>query len=119
MRFTRGLPHGRAALAGPVKNPRACEYSVHPTLNCGSAESALGTIGVMLSGINTLKTPPKNAQAASHPAMIASSVWLNASHTNWRTPTFVDTSIMLLRPIHRQLIRANCGPFHTASHFRY
>ncbi|WP_415624453.1 hypothetical protein [Mycobacterium xenopi] len=36
----------------------------------------------MLSGINTLKTPPKNCQAASQPATIASSVWLNVSHTN-------------------------------------
>jgi len=36
----------------------------------------------MLSGINTLNTPSKNRQAASQPTMIASSVWLNVSHTN-------------------------------------
>ncbi|WP_261876615.1 hypothetical protein [Mycobacterium marinum] len=36
----------------------------------------------MLSGINTLNTPPKIPQAASQPARIASRVWLNVSHTN-------------------------------------
>ena len=36
----------------------------------------------MLSGIRTLKTPPKNRHAASQPSMSASSVWENVNHTN-------------------------------------
>jgi len=39
-------------------------------------------IGLMLSGISTRKMPPKKAQAASQPAITASSVWRKVSHTN-------------------------------------
>ena len=76
------LSHGWATRAGSVTNPRAWAYSNQPTLNCGLSESALGTTGVILSGISTLNTPPKNRHAASQPAMIASSVWENVNHTN-------------------------------------
>jgi hypothetical protein len=36
----------------------------------------------MLSGISTRKTPPKKPHAASQPAIIASSICENDSHTN-------------------------------------
>jgi hypothetical protein len=45
--------------------------------------SAFATIGFMLSGMMTLKTPPKNAHAASQPAITASSVSEYVSHMNW------------------------------------
>jgi hypothetical protein len=44
--------------------------------------SASATIAAALSGTSTLNTPPKNTQAASHPAMTAARVWVNDSHTN-------------------------------------
>ncbi len=34
------------------------------------------------SGMSTLNTPPKNAHAASQPAITASRVWAKVSHTN-------------------------------------
>jgi hypothetical protein len=40
------------------------------------------TTGVRLSGINTLKTPPNQAQAASQPAITVLSVWVKDSQTN-------------------------------------
>jgi hypothetical protein len=36
--------------------------------------SAFATTGLMLSGTITRKTPPKNSEASSHPAMTSSSV---------------------------------------------
>jgi hypothetical protein len=44
--------------------------------------SAAATIAEALSGTRTANTPPKNAQAASDPAMTAARVWVNDSHTN-------------------------------------
>ena len=43
--------------------------------------SALSTTVAMLSGITTLNTPPKKAQAASKPAMTASVLWRKLSQT--------------------------------------
>jgi hypothetical protein len=51
-------------------------------VNRGLTASAAATIAEALSGTRTLNTPPKNPQAASHPAMNAASVWVNDSHTN-------------------------------------
>ena len=48
----------------------------------GFTASASATIGEALSEMITLNTPPKNAQAASHLAMNAASVWLNDKCTN-------------------------------------
>ena len=44
--------------------------------------SALVTTGLRLSGISTLKQPPKKPQAASQPAITAVSVWAWVNHTN-------------------------------------
>jgi hypothetical protein len=51
-------------------------------VNRGFTASASATIGEALSGTSTLNTPPKNAHAASHPAISVPSVWENDSQTN-------------------------------------
>jgi len=51
-------------------------------LNRGANGSDLSTIAFMLSGITTANTPPKNAQAASQPAITSSVVCRNVNHTN-------------------------------------
>jgi hypothetical protein len=54
-------------------------------VNRGLTASAPATIAEALSGMSTWNTPPKNAHAASHPAMNAASVWVKLSQTNmWR-----------------------------------
>jgi hypothetical protein len=68
------LSHGFRTLAASMANPRDWEYSKNASVNRGSVASASTTIGDMLSGITTLKTPPKNTHAASNPAMVASIV---------------------------------------------
>jgi hypothetical protein len=50
-------------------------------LNRGSVAPARSTIVAMLSGTTTAKTPPKNTQAASQPAITAAVVCRNVSHT--------------------------------------
>jgi len=44
-------------------------------LNRGLTASAWVTTALRLSGIKTLKMPPKKSQAASQPAIIATRVW--------------------------------------------
>jgi hypothetical protein len=51
-------------------------------VNRGLTASASATIAEALSGTSTWNTPPKNTQAASHPAVTAARVWVNDSHTN-------------------------------------
>jgi hypothetical protein len=65
-----------------VTNPRAWLYSSQPTVNLGLTELVWATTVLMLSGIRTLKTPPKNLHAASQPSMTAANVWENVNHTN-------------------------------------
>ena len=62
-------------------------------LNTGSVLSALVTTEDMLSGIATANTPPKNNQAASHPAITTSVVCVNDMNTNvCREYTAVNTN---------------------------
>src|SRR5581483_1026875 len=85
VRSTRGLSVGVRTLAASMTNPRAWEYSAKASVKRGSYAPASMTIGDMLSGMTTLKTPAKNAQAASKPSMTASVVWRNVNHTKqWR-----------------------------------
>ena len=43
------------------------------------------TMADMLSGITVRNTPPKNAQAASQPSIVAAVVWVKVNHTKqWR-----------------------------------
>ena len=53
----------------------AAAFPGYPVLNRGLTASASVTTGLRLSGTRTLNTPPKNAQAASAPAMTAARVW--------------------------------------------
>ena len=57
-----------------MTNPLAWAYSSHSRVSRGLTASAFATTGLMLSGTTTRKTPPKNAQASSQPAMTSSSV---------------------------------------------
>ena len=74
MRSTRGLSRGLRMRVGSTANPRAWAYSRKASLSFGSVASALSTMAFMLSGITTANTPPKNAQAASNPAITSASV---------------------------------------------
>ena len=58
-----------------MTKPRDCAYSKKMSLNRGAVFSASMTIDLMLSGMTTGKTPPKNPQAASKPLMTSSVVW--------------------------------------------
>ncbi len=78
---TRGLSCGEATLAGSTARPRACAYSSHSRFHRGSSRSALVTTGVRLSLTSTGNTPPKNAHAASQPAITAAVVWENVRNT--------------------------------------
>jgi len=81
-----------------VTNPRAWAYSSHSRVSRGLTASALATTGLILSGTTTAKTPPKNVQAASHPAMTSSSVSENVRYTNmYREKQAVNTSACSLR----------------------
>ena len=71
---TLGLSRGCLTRAGSVTKPRAWAYSSHSRVSRGLTASAFATTGLMLSGTTTRNTPPKNAQASSHPAMTSSSV---------------------------------------------
>ena len=75
LRSTRGLSLGWRTRAGSTTNPRVCAYSTKAWFNRGSSASASSTIASVLSGISTRNTPPKNAHAASQPAITASVVW--------------------------------------------
>ena len=68
IRSTRGLSVGWRTRAGSTTNPRSWAYSANARLSRGSSGLALSTIAAMLSGMMTLKIPPKNAHAASQPA---------------------------------------------------
>ncbi len=60
--------------------------------------SAFATTGLILSGTTTRKTPEKNAQASSQPAMTSSSVIENVRYTNmYREKHAVNTSARSLR----------------------
>jgi hypothetical protein len=81
VRSTLGLSVGVRTRAGSTTKPLAWAYSMNAWLNLGSSLSAVVTALDMLSGMTTLKTPPKNDQAASKPAMTVSAVWEKLSHT--------------------------------------
>jgi hypothetical protein len=78
---TNALSQGRRTRAGSIRNPRAWAYSTNAWLKRGSVASASSTTVAMLSGMTTANTPPKNAHAASKPAITASVVCRNVSHT--------------------------------------
>ena len=62
----------------------------------------------MLSGISVLKTPPKNAQAASQPAITASVVCWNVNHTKQcrlKTAVKINVCTTRLRPAAGSKIR--------------
>jgi hypothetical protein len=80
-RSTRGLSVGFLTLAGSMRKPRSWAYSTKAWLKLGSRLSALTTMLDMLSGMTTLKTPPKKPQAASKPEMTTSVVWRKPSCT--------------------------------------
>ncbi len=80
-RSTLGLSAGRRTRAGSITKPLACAYSAKARLRRGSVGCARSTIGAMLSGMTALNTPPKNAHAASHPAMTAGRSWRKVSQT--------------------------------------
>ena len=82
IRSTRGLSAGWRTRAGSTTNPRAWAYSANARFSRGSSGCARSTIAAMLSGMTTLKTPPKNAHAASNPAITAARSWRKVSHTN-------------------------------------
>ena len=73
-RSTLGLSCGERTLAGSILNPRAWAYSTKAWLKRGSSGSAPSTTAERLSGISVPNTPPKNAHAASQPAITASVV---------------------------------------------
>ena len=75
IRSTRGLSCGDRTLAGSIRNPRSWAYSANAALIRGSVGCARSTIADMLSGMMILKMPPKNAHAASHPAITAGRSW--------------------------------------------
>jgi hypothetical protein len=74
---TLPLSCGERTLAGSAVIPRAWAYSSHSRFHRGSSRSAPSTTGFRLSGMRTGKTPPKNSQAASQPAITASVVCRN------------------------------------------
>ncbi len=81
-----------------MTNPRAWAYSSHSRVSRGFTASAFATTGLMLSGTTTRKTPEKNSQASSHPAMTSSSVIENVRYTNmYREKQAVNTSARSLR----------------------
>jgi hypothetical protein len=64
--------------------------------------SAAATMVDMLSGMSTRKQPPKNAHAASHPAMTASNVWEKVNHTNMcreQTAVKINAWVTRRRPV--------------------
>jgi hypothetical protein len=80
-RSTRGLSCGDRILAGSIRKPRSWAYSANARFSRGSVGCARSTTGDMLSGIMILKTPPKNAHAASDPAITAGKSWRKDSQT--------------------------------------
>jgi hypothetical protein len=64
-----------------TRKPRSWAYSTKAALRRGSVGLALSTMSVMLSGITTAKIQPKKTHAASKPARMSASVWVNVSHT--------------------------------------
>jgi hypothetical protein len=52
----------------------------------GASGSAVATMAWVLSGIRTLKTPPKKAHAASHASMARAVVSSNVGYTNRSRP---------------------------------
>ena len=95
---TLGLSRGCLTRAGSVTKPRAWAYSSHSRVSRGVTASAFATTGLMLSGTRTRKTPPKNSQASSQPAMTSSSVIENVRYTNrYREKHAVNTSACSLR----------------------
>ena len=80
-RSTRGLSCGERTRAGSITNPRAWAYSTNAWFNRGSSASARSTIAFRLSGITVANTPPKNAHAASNPAITSPTVWRSVNHT--------------------------------------
>jgi len=86
------LSRGWRTRAASIRNPRACAYSRKASFSLGPRGSLLSTIALQLSGITTLNTPPKNAQAASKPSITAGRAWEKVSHTNmWRDSAAVNT----------------------------
>ncbi len=95
---TRPLSWGDRTLAGSTTRPRACAYSSHSRFHRGSSRSALSTTGLRLSATSTLNMPPKNAHAASQPAITAAVVCENVKNTKqYRDSTAVNTSACSFR----------------------
>ncbi len=83
--FDAGLSWGERTRAASIANPRAWAYSTNAWFNLGSSGFAPSTMADMLSGITVRNTPPKNAQAASQPSIVAAVVWVKVNHTKqWR-----------------------------------
>ena len=95
---TLPLSCGERTLAGSTTRPRACAYSSHSRFHRGSSRSALSTTGLRLSATRTVNMPPKNAHAASQPAITAAVVCENVRYTKqYRETTAVNTSPCSLR----------------------
>ena len=95
---TRPLSCGDRTLAGSTTRPRACAYSSHSRFHRGSSRSAFSTTGLRLSGTSTANMPPKNAHAASQPAITAAVVCENVRYTKqYRDNTAVNTSACSFR----------------------
>jgi len=74
------LSFGDRTRAGSITKPRDWAYSKKAALKRGATASAVSTMASMLSGMTTANTP-KNAHAASKPAITAAVVWRWLSHT--------------------------------------
>jgi hypothetical protein len=73
-------------------------YSSHSRFHRGSNRSAASTTGLRLSGTRTPNMPPKNAQAASQPAITAAVVCEKVKNTKqYRDTTAVNTSACSFR----------------------
>jgi hypothetical protein len=67
---------GERLLVGSMWKPRLWAYSRKARFSLGASGSAWSTIALVLSGMITLNTPPKNSQAASQASMAVSVVSL-------------------------------------------
>src|SRR6266568_3694012 len=73
-----GAPDARVV---SMRKPRAWAYSRKASTITGAMGSACATIALVLSGMRTLKTPPKKSHAASHAWMADSVVSWNIGRT--------------------------------------
>ena len=68
-RSTRALSRGLRTRAVSMWKPRDCAYSRKAGVMRGASGSAICTMVLVLSGMSTRKTPPKNSHAASQAAI--------------------------------------------------